>query len=208
MVVLSSLDREILLSHVLKVTRSYLYAHPTPLLTKEEEKDFLTLLERAKKGEPIAYLIGHREFWSLDLIVTPDTLIPRPETELLVELILKNKRDEKKIIADLGTGNGAIALAIASERPDWMIYATDINKKALQVAEQNAARLQIKNIQFCAGSWCAALPPIQFDAIVSNPPYIAEDDPNVDPAVLNYEPRQALIAGKQGLEDLEKIILK
>ena len=199
---LSSLDREVLLSHVLNVPRSYLYAHPERTLTREEENFFLSLIKRAEQGEPIAYLTGHREFWALDLIVTPDTLIPRPETELLVELILKNKRDEKKIIADLGTGNGAIALAIASERPDWMIYATDINKKALQVAEQNAARLQIKNIQFCAGSWCAALPPIQFDAIVSNPPYIAEDDPNVDPAVLNYEPRQALIAGKQRPKNL------
>lgn len=203
---LSSLDAEVLLAHVLQVSRSYLFAHPEEILTPEQENKFFELAKKCAEGEPVAYLTGHREFWSLDFKVTSDTLIPRPETELLVECVLKNIKGQGKTIADLGTGCGAIALAIAHERPDWEIFATDLSEKALSVARENASRLGIKNVVFCEGSWCEALPAIRFDAIVSNPPYIGEGDFELQPSVLFYEPRSALISSESGFGDLEKII--
>lgn len=201
-------ETEILLAHVLKVSRSYLYAHPEHALTSEQEKKFTELVTRHAQGEPIAYLIGRREFWSLDLIVRRDTLIPRPETELLVEVALSKGGEEKnKLMADLGTGCGAIALAMAKEKPTWIVHATDFSGAALEIAKLNASRLQIGNVKFHEGSWCGALPSsLKFDLIVSNPPYIAAEDPHLQPGILCYEPRSALIAGKSGLEDLETII--
>lgn len=200
------LDADILLAHILQKPRSYLYAFPEYELTTAELKQFSQYVARHSQGEPIAYLTGHREFWSLDLMVTPDTLIPRPETELLVELLLQKLQGEKKIIADLGTGSGAIALSVAKERPDWVVHATDNSVSALQVAQKNAQQLQVKNIFFHQGSWCDALPPLLFDAIVSNPPYVAENDPHINATVSQYEPRSALFSANQGLADLEKII--
>lgn len=199
------LDADILLAHVLNVSRSYLLAFPEREVTENEKHQFEKLIAQRQKKIPIAYLTGHREFWSLDLIVTPDTLIPRPETELLVELVLSElKNTSKKIIADLGTGSGAIALAIASERPDWEIYATDRSENALKIAKLNAERLHFKNIFFAKGEWCGALPDIKFDAIVSNPPYIAAHDQHLEN--LSYEPQSALIADENGLRDIRYII--
>ncbi len=158
-------------------------------------------------GEPVAYLIGYQEFWSLNFKVTPATLIPRPETEILVEQILKKfDTDCPVTIADLGTGSGAIALAIAHERPKWTIYATDISLPALKIAEQNAKNLHIANVKFHHGDWFNALPRQVFDAMISNPPYIAEDDLELSKDVSNFEPRQALIAGDKGLQDIQHII--
>jgi len=200
------LDAEVLLAYILEVSRSYLLAFPERLLSDAEMSSFKKLLEQRKQNIPIAYITGHREFWSLDIRVTPDTLIPRPETELLVEHVLKQLPDMPQVIADLGTGSGAIALAIAHERPAWEIYATDISTNALQIAEKNAARLRFPNILFVEGNWCNALPQIKFDAIISNPPYIAQGDPYLQQNTVHYEPASALMAKENGLGDIRQII--
>ncbi len=200
------LDAEILLAHLLNVPRSYLHTHPERILTEKEKTNFFLLVEKRIQGQPIPYITGHCEFWSLDLIVTPATLIPRSETELLVDLILEKPNNPSLLVADLGTGSGAIALALAHERPNWTVYATDLSDAALNVAKQNAAHINIPNVIFCQGMWCSALPKIHFDIIVSNPPYIAKDDPHLQANVLATEPVSALISGKNGLEDLYHII--
>ena len=200
------LEAEILLMHVLQVTRSYLHTWPERVLDDAQEKIFSAFVARRVQGEPVAYLTGHREFWSLDLVVTPDVLIPRPETELLVELVLKKVSGAKALIADLGTGSGAIALALAQEKPHWQIHAVDVSRAALAIARYNAARLHLERVVFHEGSWCSALPPIRFDAIVSNPPYIAEDDEHLHRGDLRFEPKSALVSGEQGLQDARQII--
>ncbi len=198
-------DAAILLAHVLHVSRSHLIAFPERTLTADEQVQFKKFIAQCMQGMPVAYLVGHREFWSLDLVVTPETLIPRPETELLVELVLQQVHGENKQIADLGTGSGAIALAIAHERPTWQVCATDASIAALAVAKENARRLHINNVSFYAGDWCAALPVKQYDVIVSNPPYIAADDPHLQ-SNLRYEPQAALVAAENGLSDLQQLI--
>ncbi len=194
------LDTEILLAEVLGVSRSYLFAFPERQLTTKENNLFASYLEKRKKKIPVAYITGHREFWSLDLLVTTDTLIPRPETELIVELALQI--DGWQRVADLGTGSGAIAIALATERPDWEIHATDKSERALAVAKENAGRFKLTQIVFHQGDWLAALPDMQFDLIVSNPPYIAVNDPNLES---EHEPRSALIAAENGLQDIIQI---
>ncbi len=201
-----TLDAEVLLAHLLSVQRSYLYAHLDRILSPTEQSTFTDFIAKRAKGYPIPYLTGHCEFWSLDLTVTPDTLIPRPETELLVELILEHSNETPLWVADLGTGSGAIALALAHERPNWTLYATDLSQAALSVAKNNATRLGIHNIIFRHGKWCAALPQTLFDIIVSNPPYIADGDPHLEPSVLATEPALALISGESGLKDIAHII--
>lgn len=201
------LEAEILLAHTLRVARSYFHAWPERELSSIEQENFCAFVLRRMKGEPIAYIVGYREFWSLNLRVTSDTLIPRPETELLVELVLeKLTGSEVKIIADLGTGSGAIALAIAHEKPHWQVHATDCMPAALAVARENAESLQLKNVTFHEGSWCAALPAFQFDVIVSNPPYIANHDSQLQAQVLQHEPRSALLSGADGLDDIRQLV--
>jgi release factor glutamine methyltransferase len=204
----AQLEAEILLAHVLQKSRSYLLTWPEKILTETDQERFFALIKKRQQGEPIAYLTGHREFWSLDLLVTPAVLIPRPETELLVELTLQQVKDERACIADLGTGSGAIALALALERPSWTIFATDQSEAALEVAKQNAKRLNVGNISFHHGEWFHALPQKKFHAIVSNPPYIAEEDVHLSEGDLRFEPRKALIASEEGLKDLKEIILQ
>lgn len=207
-VISDPIDAEVILAEVLSVSRSYLFAYKERCLTAAEQAQFATWVADLANGVPVAYIIGHREFWSLDILVTPDTLIPRPETELLVEAVLHIPTDNPVMtVADLGTGSGAIACAIAHERPLWNIYATDKSHAALKVAERNAKRLVKTPIHFAMGDWCDALPAILFDMIVSNPPYIAADDAHIQPNVLRYEPRSALIAGNHGLHDIQQIIL-
>jgi release factor glutamine methyltransferase len=157
-------------------------------------------LERRAQGEPLAYITGVKEFWSLPLSVAPGVLVPRPETELVVELCLSRLDEAARQVADLGTGSGAIALALASERPQWRIVATDSSADALQIAGINCRRLGIGNIELRQGRWCDALEPGQFDAIVSNPPYIAPDHPAL--AQLQHEPTGALVAADGGYADL------
>lgn len=200
------LDAELLLRHVLGVNRSWLYAWPDKPLAAQQQQQFEALVARRAQGEPIAHILGEREFWSLTLKVTPDTLIPRPDTELLVEQALRLLPNDAALkVADLGTGSGAIALAIARERPCCTLVATDYSAAALAVAQQNAIRNQIGNVEFSRGRWCEALGDEQFDLIVSNPPYIAVDDPHLAQGDVRFEPRSALASGPDGLDDIRQI---
>jgi len=204
------LDAELLLEHVTGLSRATFRASPERHLPPQAAWSFQQLVKRRLKGEPIAYIRGQQEFWSLLLEVTPATLIPRPETELVVERALAHVEPSAAArIADLGTGSGAIAIAIASERPAARIVACDISREALEVAIRNTARLQIPNVQLAQGSWFAALEGTArgpFDAIVSNPPYIALDDPDLAPGVRKHEPTQALLSGRTGLEAISHIV--
>lgn len=200
------LDAEVLLAACLGQPRSYLHAWPERTVDDAARQQYGNWIQRRADGEPVAHLTGVREFWSLPLTVTPDTLIPRPETETLVELALaKLPADRACRVADLGTGSGAIALAIASERPRCEIIATDNSASALAVAQENAERLGIRNVRFVAGHWCEPLPGSLFDFILGNPPYIAVGDPHLDTGDVRYEPPTALAAGSDGLDDLRTI---
>lgn len=203
----AQLDAEILLCSVLKCERTYLYTYPEQELLNNEADSFYKLINLRSEGQPVAHLINRKEFWSLLLHVDEDTLIPRPETELLVEETLKLiPTDAKKNILDLGTGSGAIAIAIASERPLSNITATDMSDKALKVAKLNARSHKIKNIEFKKADWFDIENIKPFDLIVSNPPYISEDDPHLKQGDVRFEPISALASGKDGLDDLRKII--
>jgi release factor glutamine methyltransferase len=203
------LDSEILLAYVLGQSRTWLHTWPEHELAQEQQQNFEKLLSRRKNGEPIAHIIGEQEFWSLKLKVTPDTLIPRADTERLVELALE-RIPEKSFwnIVDLGTGSGAIALAIAKQRPSIEIIATDKSMKALTVAQENARLNQLNNIRFVRSNWFDDLEDHVFDMIVSNPPYIAEDDPHLSQGDVRFEPGSALTSGPRGLDDLSLLINK
>jgi release factor glutamine methyltransferase len=200
------LDAEVLLAHVLGKTRSHLRAWPGKVLPVEQQTQFQLLLQARARGEPVAYLTGQREFWSLPLTVTPATLIPRPETETLVTLALELiPADSTALVADLGTGSGAIALAIAHERPHCHLIATDLSPAAIETATANALQLGINNIEFHCGDWCEPLAGRHCDVIVSNPPYIRNTDPHLQTGDVRFEPRNALAAGPEGMDDLTKI---
>jgi release factor glutamine methyltransferase len=204
----ASLDAELLLAHVMHKSRAWLYTWPEQQLDAKQLELFNQLVQRRLNGEPVAHLLGQQEFWSLSLQVTADTLIPRPETERLVELALERIPAKATWrIADLGTGSGAIALALAKERPTCQIIATDRSMAALQVAKENARLNQINNVTFQYGNWLAAVKDQSlFDMIVSNPPYIKEDDPHLQQGDVRFEPPGALQAGSAGLNDLQRII--
>lgn len=200
------LDCEILLQYCTGFTRVELITHHQQTLSIQQRQCFDSLLTRRISGEPIAYLVGHKEFWSLKISVTPAVLIPRPETELLVEQALKIiPKDSDWRIADLGTGSGAIALAIASERPRCQIIATDASKDALTLATQNARTLNIDNIDFRTGNWCQAITQ-SCHLIISNPPYIEIADLHLEQGDVRFEPKPALVSGVDGLEDIRVII--
>lgn len=200
------LDAEVLLCHLLQKNRAYLLTWPEQLLNDSQLLTFNRYLQRRLQGEPVAHIIGEREFWSLTLKVSKHTLIPRPDTELLVEQILANYPPTPAIdLADLGTGSGAIALAIASERPEWHIVATDASAQALEIARENAIALKIDNVEFLLGNWCQPLSHRRFDVIVSNPPYIPENDPHLSQGDVQFEPSSALTAGTDGLDDIRII---
>jgi release factor glutamine methyltransferase len=201
----AALDAELLVAHVLGTGRSALAADPAQALAPEELFALESLARRRIAGEPVAYLTGRREFWSLDLEVTPDVLVPRPETELVVERALAAIAGlTRPAVLDLGTGSGAIALAIARERPDAVVTATDASAAALAVAERNARRLELRNLRFLQGSWFEPLPGVRFDVVASNPPYVAASDPAL--AALRHEPHAALVAGADGLAALAAIV--
>lgn len=201
------LDAEVLLAAALERPRSYLHAWPERMPEPKQSARFTAWLERRSTGEPIAYLLGRREFWSLELEVSPDTLIPRPETELLVELALARLPVDRPVaIVDLGTGSGAIALALAVERPLARIVATDRSPAALTVAQRNARRLDIRHVEFREGDWCAPLGNERFDLIAANPPYVAAADPRWRQGELRFEPPGALVSGADGLDALRAII--
>ena len=200
-------DAALLLAHALGKSRSWLFAHADDALGEAEAARFDVLLARRAAGEPVAYLTGWRGFWTLELAVTPATLVPRPETELLVDLALARLPVDAPVrVADLGTGSGAIALAIASERPLAQVLATDASSAALDVARGNAARNGIGNVAFRLGSWLQPLGEDTFDLIASNPPYIAEGDPHLAQGDLRFEPAMALSCGADGLDAIRVIV--
>ena len=199
----AGIEVQSLLQHVLQVNRAYLLTHPERVLSDEELARYTELLERRIAGEPVAYLLGMREFYGLELKVTKDTLIPRPDTELLVETALQYLPGAANLL-DMGTGSGAIAIAIAHERPDAVVVAVDASAAALNVARENARRLKLGNVRFLESDWFLALQGERFDLIVSNPPYIQRDDVHLDD--LRFEPISALASGADGLDDIRRII--
>lgn len=199
------LDAELLLADVMGKDRTWLYTWSDKALTLDQWQTFQALVAERSIGQPVAYLTGFREFWGLLLKVSPDTLIPRPDTETLVEVALELIPQSVASVADLGTGTGAIALALASEHPDWQLTACDFQPGAVQLAEENRKRLGLKNVTVLQSDWCAALPDQFFDLIVSNPPYIEADDPHLSQGDVRFEPLSALTSGPDGLEDIRII---
>lgn len=200
------LDAEVLLCHVIDKPRSHLRAWPEKELQPPQNQRYLKLIKQRQQGLPIAYITGNKEFWSRDFKVTPNVLIPRPDTELLVELslhLLANKTNPKVI--DLGTGSGIIAITLAAECPDINIIATDLNNQALDIARQNAITHQVQNIQFVQSNWFSNISQSKFDLVISNPPYIANNDRHLSQGDVRFEPTSALISGTQGLRDIKNI---
>jgi release factor glutamine methyltransferase len=200
------LDAELLLAHALGVGRARLRSHGEEIPAADAAARFLALIERRASGEPIAYILGRKDFWTLELTVSPAVLIPRPETELLVERALALHPGDEAKAADLGTGSGAIALALATARPGWRIVATDISATALAVARANAVALGLERTQMIEGDWLACLAGRRFDLLLSNPPYVAPADPALRAPELMREPRLALVAEEDGLAALRTII--
>ena len=200
-------EAALLLCHVLGVSDAWLIAHADDAVDPVHAAAFHELIARRTRGEPVAYLTGRRGFHALELRVTPSVLIPRPETELLVDLALARiPVDAECAVADLGTGSGAIALAIAKARPRAHVLATDLSEAALQIARGNADLLGLRNVAFALGDWCTALGEGKYDVIVSNPPYIAEGDPHLHEGDLRFEPSAALASGVDGLDAIRVIV--
>lgn len=200
-------EAQILLCAALNVTRAWLIAHAQQLLTDVQVSDFHKLLHRRLLGEPVAYILGRREFYGLDFAVAPGVLIPRPDTETLVEAVLARIPESAPLrILDLGTGSGAIAISIAVNRPRTQAIAADRSEAALKIARENASRLGATHLRFVTSDWFSALDGEIFDIIASNPPYIADADPHLGQGDLRFEPRNALAAGGDGLDDIRRIV--
>jgi len=200
-------EAKVLLAYVLHRNRAWVAGHGDEPMTVDEAKAFDSLARRRRDGEPVAYLTGRREFYGLDLEITPDVLIPRPETELLVELaLLRIDADAPAEILDLGSGSGAIALAIASERSNAAVLGVDVSAPAVALARRNAARLNLANAAFIESDWFSAVPQKRYNAIVANPPYVGAGDPHLSDGDLRFEPPGALTAGPGGLSALRTII--
>ncbi len=201
------IEAQMLLQQTLHVPRAHLVAHSGQCLNAAQESAHKALLQRRLAGEPMAYIFGEREFFGLTFKVTPATLIPRPETELLVELALERLPSGRTCrVLDLGTGSGAVALSIAHARPSTQVIAVDVSKAALAVARENVRRLGLENVSLLASEWFSALAGQRFDLIVSNPPYVAAGDPHLQQGDLRFEPASALASGPDGLEDIRRII--
>jgi release factor glutamine methyltransferase len=201
-----NLDAELLLAYALSMNRTHLKTHPENVPSPGRVQRYMSLIGRRAAGEPVAYILGYKDFWTLRLAVNPAVLVPRPETELLVERALALGPVGPARIVDLGTGSGAIALALACERPDWAVAATELSEDALVVARTNASMLGLGRVEFVKGRWFEPLATRRFDLIVSNPPYIAENDPALQDLALTHEPRLALTPGSDGVMALREII--
>lgn len=202
------LDAEVLLAHVLNKSRTYLHTWPERELDARQQQQFVELVAARASGKPVAHLTGTREFWSLELLVNDSTLIPRPDTEVLVAKVLQLELPQQAQVLDLGTGTGAIALALKSERPDWSLLALDQSPAAVALAQTNTARLEL-NLKVMQSDWFSALQSADaggFDVIVANPPYIAAGDPHLEQGDVRFEPHSALVAEHEGLADLMHII--
>lgn len=199
-------DGEVLLCEALKIPRTYLIAWPDADVSSDLESRYTELLRRREQGEPVAYILGRREFWSLEFEVNADTLIPRSETELLVEQVLQRVAEPDARALDLGTGCGAIAVALASERPRWSILATDASERAIAVAQRNAQRYVKGNIRFVSGSGYEPVGEQRFHVIASNPPYVAKGDKHLLQGDLPFEPASALSSGPDGLDAIREIV--
>ncbi|WP_205341557.1 peptide chain release factor N(5)-glutamine methyltransferase [Denitrificimonas caeni] len=203
----AQLDAELLLAFVLDKPRSYLYTWPEKTVSEQQSAAFMMLFERRQRGEPVAYLLGRQGFWTLDLQVAEHTLIPRADTELLVEAALQLADAQSALqVLDLGTGTGALALALASERAQWTVTGVDRIESAVALAQSNQRQLQLNNVTFLPSSWFSALAGQCYDLIISNPPYIADNDPHLQRGDVRFEPLSALVSGPDGLDDLRLII--
>lgn len=201
------LDAELLLCHALGCSRAWLYAHAHDRLGDRQHAAFAALVDRRLRGEPVAHIVGRRGFWTLDLAVDASTLIPRPDTEALVEAALERIAGDARVrVADLGTGTGAIALAIASERPHVQVVAVEQSAEAMALARCNLEAAGLSNVELRQGSWYRPLAGERFSLIVSNPPYIAAGDPHLDQGDVRFEPRSALVSGLDGLDDIRAIV--
>lgn len=203
----AQLDAELLLAFVLDKPRSYLYTWPDKTVSEQQSAAFMALFERRQRGEPVAYLLGRQGFWTLDLQVAEHTLIPRADTELLVEAALQLGDAQSALqVLDLGTGTGALALALASERAQWALTGVDRIESAVALAQSNQRQLQLSNVTFLHSHWFSALAGQRYDLIISNPPYIADNDPHLQRGDVRFEPLSALVSGPDGLDDLRLII--
>ncbi len=202
-----ALDVELLLAHVLDRDRAYLRTWPDRVLSDSEQTLFDALLHRRAQGEPVAHILGSQSFWTLDLKVSSNTLIPRPDTEILVQEVLALPLEPRIRILDLGTGTGALALALASEKPDWEVYSSDTSEDIIELARENARRNGIEGVHFLTGDWFEALPDqLRFAVIVSNPPYIDESDWHLSQGDVRFEPATALVSANEGLRDLSHLV--
>lgn len=204
----AALDAQVLLSYVLQCNSAYLFTWPEKNLENKPLEKYQALIQQRQHGTPVAHLTGQREFWSLNLNVNDSTLIPRPETETLIEFILKKFSNEKNLkLLDIGTGTGAIAIALATEKPRWNISACDISEQAIQLAKKNSKQHHTDNISFIQSDWFSNINDKDFNVIVSNPPYIANDDIHLSQGDVRFEPKNALTSGETGMDDIEYLCL-
>lgn len=203
---LDLVEARALMRHALGVDDAYLIAHATRIVSEAQGEFFAALAARRAAGEPVAYIVGQREFYSLDFKVTPAVLIPRPETELLVEFALDRAADSEQAILDLGTGSGCVAISIATQRPRARVVAADSSAAALALARENAQTYAVTNLEFVQSDWFSALAGLRFNVIVANPPYVAANDPHLRRGDLRFEPAEALVGGTDGLDCIRRIV--